>query len=122
MLEVLIGALAELEEEAQTIVEAEGREIGVFRLGDEVYAYENRCPHQGGPACEGKIIPKVETIVRDDRTVAGERFSDTRIHFVCPWHGWEFDMRTGRHAGDPSYRVKPVDVVHRDGQIFLRLG
>lgn len=121
MVDVLIGSFDDLEEDSQTLVEAEGREIGVFRLGSDVFAYENRCPHQGGPACEGKIIPRVEQIVRDDRTVAGERFSETDIHFVCPWHGWEFDMRTGRHAGDPRFRVKPVETAVRDGQVFLRL-
>jgi len=118
-MEVHVGALADLEEDAQTIVTVGRLEIGVFRLGDELFAYENRCAHQGGPACEGKIIPRVVSLVGDDRVARGEDFKDDEMHFVCPWHGWEYDMRTGRHAGNPKIRLRPVEVIRRDGQVYL---
>jgi nitrite reductase/ring-hydroxylating ferredoxin subunit len=119
--EIHIGQLASLKEEAQTIVYIENLEIGVFRLGDDVYAYENRCPHQGGPSCEGRIIPRVEAILDTDQTSIGERFSDTAINFVCPWHGWEYDMRTGQNIGNPKIRVRKFDVIKRDGEVYLRI-
>jgi len=50
----------------------------------------------------------------------GLRFSNRR-HVVCPWHGYEFDIETGRHPGDPAVRLKPVKVDVRDGQIFIKL-
>ena len=83
-MEVHIGALTDLEEDAQTIVRRDGIEIGVFRLGDELFAYENKCAHQGGPACEGKIIPKVVAIVGEDRDRAGRRFRRNRNAFCLP--------------------------------------
>jgi len=63
-----------------------------------------------GPACQGKIIAKVEEVVADDRTSKGLEFSKTKINVVCPWHGFEFDIRTGRHHGNPRYRLKPIKV------------
>lgn len=51
-----------------------GQEIAIFNLGDRFVAIENKCPHQGGPLCDG--------------IVAG-----TTV--VCPLHGWRFDLDTG---------------------------
>ena len=67
----------------------------VFKLGGEFFAYLNHCPHMGGPACQGKIIAKVEEVIADDRTSKGMEFSKTKMNVVCPWHGFEFDIRTG---------------------------
>jgi nitrite reductase/ring-hydroxylating ferredoxin subunit len=38
---------------------------------------------------------------------------------VCPWHGWEFDIESGRHCGDPKYRLRPVDVRVRDNRVYV---
>lgn len=51
-----------------------GLEIAIFNLGDRFVTIENKCPHQGGPLCDG--------------IVAG-----TAV--VCPLHGWRFDLDTG---------------------------
>jgi nitrite reductase/ring-hydroxylating ferredoxin subunit len=40
---------------------------------------------------------------------------------VCPWHGWEFDLDTGRHCGDPKYRLRPIDVRVRDERVYVTL-
>ncbi|MBV8743817.1 MAG: hypothetical protein JO134_02105 [Xanthobacteraceae bacterium] len=79
------------------------------------------CPHIGGPACQGKIIAKVEEDVAADRTSQGFVFSKTKINVVCPWHGFEFDIRTGRHHGNPRYRLKPIKVRVEDGQVIVSL-
>jgi nitrite reductase/ring-hydroxylating ferredoxin subunit len=120
-MELHIGALGDFEENNQSIVKNGEFEIGVFRLGDDLYAYDNRCAHQGGPACEGKIIPKVIAVVGPDRAVQCDDFSDTDIHFVCPWHGWEYDMRTGRSAADPRVRLHKFEVLQRSGEVYLVL-
>lgn len=49
-------------------------EVALFDLGDAIVAYENACPHQGGPVGEGFV---------EGATV------------TCPWHAWCFDLRTG---------------------------
>ena len=52
------------------------------------YAYSNFCLHQGGPACEGLTIAKVEERLRPDKTSQGLYFSETQMNFVCPGTAW----------------------------------
>ncbi|MGZ3415656.1 MAG: Rieske (2Fe-2S) protein, partial [Isosphaeraceae bacterium] len=92
------------------IVSHDGQEIGVFHWQGKFYAYENLCLHQGGPACEGIMMHKVEDVIGADRTWHGQRFSDQEIHFVCPWHGYEYDLKTGECAADRSLKLKSFDV------------
>ena len=60
----------------------------------------------GGPACQGKMIAKVEEVIAEDRTSKGMTFSKSKMHVVCPWHGFEFDIRTGIHPGNPKARLR----------------
>ena len=96
--------------------------MGVFRLGDDFFAYANVCPHMGGPACQGKMIAKVDEMLAADQTSMGMAFSKSHQHVVCPWHGFEFDIRTGRHPGNPKLRLRPVQVrVSDDGDVMVSL-
>jgi nitrite reductase/ring-hydroxylating ferredoxin subunit len=118
--EVAIAKLSDLADGDHRIFAVGTLEVGIFRLGDRVVAYENVCPHAGGPVCQGKIFRKVEEALTPDKKSAGLRFSDRR-NVVCPWHGYEFDLETGCHPGDPNVRLTPVPVAIRDGQIYLSL-
>ena len=118
--EVAVGALADLADGDHRIFAIEDIEVGVFRVGDRVVAYENICPHAGGPVCQGKIFNRVEELLTPEKKSLGLRFS-TRRNIVCPWHGYEFDIETGCHQGDRAVRLKPVKVDVRDGQIFIGL-
>ena len=97
-------------------------EVGIFRTGSKVLAYENVCPHAGGPVCQGKIFNQVEEIITPDKKSAGLRFGKQR-HIVCPWHGYEFDLATGCHPGDAvgaadagaSRRARRADLRQRAG-------
>jgi nitrite reductase/ring-hydroxylating ferredoxin subunit len=100
------------------VLRVDAFEVGIFREGDRLVAYENHCPHDGGPVCQGKVIPRVEEELAADQTSCGLRFSNKR-NIVCPWHGWEFDLETGRHCGDPKYRLRPVDVKVRDNRVYV---
>lgn len=53
----------------------------VARIGGELSAVLNECPHRGAPLAEGMV-------------------EDGRI--VCPWHGWSFDPKTGAELNDPK--------------------
>ena len=75
---------------------------------DQFYAYSNFCLHQGGPACEGLTIAKVEERLMPDKTSKGLYFSDTEMHFVCPWHGYEYDMRSGECVSRPPAQAPQV--------------
>ena len=94
-------------------------EIGVFHRNGNIVAYENLCAHQGGPACEGLIMHKVEEIILPDKTYKGQRFSETQTHFVCPWHGFEYDIATGECAADRKIRLRKFDVVTKEKAIYV---
>ena len=121
MREINVGPASAFGDPGRKLIEFGGIEVGVFKLGDEFFAYENFCPHRGGPACQGKIIAKVEEVVADDRTSKGLEFSKTKINMVCPWHGFEFDIRTGRHPGNPRYWLKPVKVRVEGADVIVTL-
>jgi nitrite reductase/ring-hydroxylating ferredoxin subunit len=121
MRDINVGPASAFADPGRKLIEANGVEVGVFKLGGEFFAYENVCPHIGGPACQGKIIAKVEEVVAEDRTSKGFAFSKTKINIVCPWHGFEFDIRTGRHHGNPRYRLKPIKVRIEGADVIVSL-
>ncbi|WP_172294672.1 Rieske (2Fe-2S) protein [Pseudoruegeria sp. HB172150] len=92
------------------LVHVEGRDIAVFNLGDRFAAVSNKCPHEGADLCAGKVFGFPEA-----DGPGCYRVSD-RLMVRCPWHGWEFDLETGRSYVDPNrVRVKPFDVSVSDG-------
>src|SRR5437588_12962896 len=103
MAEQFVAKAAEMNDGDRRIVFMGEHEIGVFKEKGEYYAYSNFCPHQGGPACEGLTIAKVEERIMPDKTSRGLYFSDTELHSVCPRHGMEYDMKTGECGADPAF-------------------
>jgi 3-phenylpropionate/trans-cinnamate dioxygenase ferredoxin subunit len=90
------------------IVRARGRSYGIFNIGGSFHALLNHCPHQGGALCKGPL----QTFVEADAP-GRVRFDSSQAFVQCPWHGWEFDVRTGRSYADPArMRVRgyPVEV------------
>jgi nitrite reductase/ring-hydroxylating ferredoxin subunit len=120
--EVVICPVAELEDGQPLLVEVGGLELGIIKYGELVVAYENRCAHQGGPVCTGDVVGKYEQLLNPDGTVAGERFSTEEIHLVCPWHGWEYDLRTGVNVADPRFRLRGFRTSVREGQVVVNIG
>jgi len=119
MTEWRVCTLAELEERGRSTVEVDGRSVGVFLLDDGLRAYTDICPHQGGPVCQGKVMPRVVALLGPDREVVTEAYADDAFHIVCPWHGWEFDIDSGRCVGDSRYGLQPYRVFERDGQVYV---
>jgi nitrite reductase/ring-hydroxylating ferredoxin subunit len=81
-------------------------ELGVFNVAGEIRAYRNACPHAGAPVCTGKISGTSQP-----SKVYEYIYGSEGCILRCPWHGWEFDLRTGEHLVDPDVRLKslPVD-------------
>ena len=94
-------------------------ELGVFRVDGQLVAYENRCMHQGGPVCTGEIMGRYEQVLNADGTIAGERFDEAEPHLVCPWHGWEYDLASGRCAADRRFRLRRYPVTLKDGDVYV---
>jgi nitrite reductase/ring-hydroxylating ferredoxin subunit len=119
--EVFVEKVDAFKEKECRLVSRNGREVGVFRLGDEYFAWHNTCAHQGGPVCQGRIFPRVIQTLGEDQTTAGTVYSEEDIHIVCPWHGYEYNIRTGRNAGHPRLRLRPAPIVVRDGAVYVQL-
>jgi len=119
MAEQYVGKSAEFKDGDRRIIFAGEHEIGVFRHEGQFYAYSNFCLHQGGPACEGLTIAKVEERLRPDMTSQGLYFSETEMHFVCPWHGMEYDMKTGECVSDRKLKLRKYQVVEKGDEVYV---
>jgi len=121
MTEVVVGQVSAFPETGRLVIEVDGVEVGVFRRNGQFSAYENVCPHMGGPVCQGKIIGRVEERIADDKTSRGFAFSPDRTNIVCPWHGYEFDIATGQHQGNPRMRLRALKIDVVDGDLIVTL-
>jgi 3-phenylpropionate/trans-cinnamate dioxygenase ferredoxin subunit len=102
----IVATVNEIPAGTRKIVELEGRSIGIFNIGGEFFALRNRCPHQGGPLCEGKLGYAIEAAAPGAYVVTRP---DEMLR--CPWHGWEFDVRTGQSWWNPArQRVRSYEV------------
>jgi nitrite reductase/ring-hydroxylating ferredoxin subunit len=118
MAEWFVAKASDLPDGDRRIVTAGNNEIGVFHHGGAYYAYSNYCVHSGGPACEGILINQVVDLIAPDRTYQGQTFSD-EVHFVCPWHGYEYDITTGHCIGDRRLKLKKFEVVRRGDDLYV---
>jgi nitrite reductase/ring-hydroxylating ferredoxin subunit len=119
MAEVFVARRSELADGARTFVEVGGVEVGVLEHDGRLYAYENRCLHQGGPACEGVLLERVEQVLDAEGMARGGRLDPGDPHLVCPWHGWEYHLETGACVTDERRRLRRYEVAERDGEVFV---
>jgi nitrite reductase/ring-hydroxylating ferredoxin subunit len=107
-----VGSLEELDRDGRVVARVAGREVGVVRdPGSEaLHGIRNRCPHHGGPLCLGRIEER-------QGGAPGTYALTGRPILRCPWHGWEFDLETGRCLDDPSLRVAVYAVEVADGRV-----
>ena len=119
MAEIYVGREDEFEDRGRKVIASGDVEIGVFFVDGEFYAYENRCVHQGGPICQGRILNRVVEVLAEDKTSQGLAWSEEDVHVVCPWHGYEFNIKTGRHPGYKNARLRPFDVKVTGGEVYV---
>jgi 3-phenylpropionate/trans-cinnamate dioxygenase ferredoxin subunit len=85
------------------LVDVDGRKIGIFNAGGDLYAIEDRCSHDDGPLAEGEFDPERRTV-------------------ECPRHGSLFDLTNGRPKTLPAYLSVATFPVHvEDGVIKLEV-
>lgn len=103
--------VSEMPPGSRKLVTIGGRDIGVFRLEDgRFFGLRNRCPHRGAPLCAGRLMG----LVTAERPYQLVRQREGEI-LRCPWHGWEFDLTTGRSVFMPEgVRVKSYPVRVQD--------
>ena len=119
MQEVFVAGVEEIADGERRVVEGGEYEIGVFRLGDDYFAWESNCPHQGGPVCQGRIMNRVTEVLDEGKRSSGFRFVEEDVHIICPWHGFEFNIRTGTHPGDSQAQLRGFEVAIRDGGVYV---
>lgn len=81
-----------------TLVSVDGRDVALFRRGDEILAIGNECPHQAGSLCDGWVEGDI---------------------VICPLHGWEFDLRSGACMTVPGEDVPRYTATVEHGAIYL---
>jgi nitrite reductase/ring-hydroxylating ferredoxin subunit len=95
---IRVARVSDLREDQAKLVIVRGREVALFFRGGQYYALDNRCPHQGGPL--------------------GEGFFDGDS-IICPWHHWDFHLKTGRSRLGEDVCVKTYAVEVTDEEIFI---
>jgi nitrite reductase/ring-hydroxylating ferredoxin subunit len=120
-LRLLAGSSDGIPEKGRLVVDIGDRTVGIFRVGGRLFAYENRCPHMGGPVCQGLIIPAVREVLNDRQVSTGYAFDESEMRIVCPWHGYEYSIETGSHPAKESIRLKRVAVEEEGGDVYVTL-
>jgi len=100
MPEFVVASTQELKPGSGKVAEINGQSIAIFNVEGTYYATDNTCLHRGGPLGEGELEGEVVT---------------------CPWHAWQFNVKTGISVNNPSACVKtfPVKVEGNDVKISL---
>jgi nitrite reductase/ring-hydroxylating ferredoxin subunit len=112
----VVAPVADIPPGERRIFEVAGRSIGVFNVDGRFFAVRNSCPHQGGPLCLGPTVG-----LATSRRPGEITYTREGEILRCPWHGWEFDLETGRSVFDPARtRVKgyPVEVEELQAETF----
>lgn len=115
-----VGRLHDFAERSITIVIVgrHQREIGILRWNcDSVYALHNRCPHHGGPLCEGTVVPTLASLA----DAWGIAVDQDRPVIVCPWHLWEFSAATGACLTDGRMRARTFKTLIADDRVYVDL-
>jgi len=95
-----VARVEDVEPGSVTTVHAGDQTLALARVGDEFYAVHGHCCHMQGPLGEGALEENV---------------------LSCPWHGWQYDVRTGENEFDRAIRLETFDVVVEDGDVKVAL-
>jgi nitrite reductase (NADH) small subunit len=111
-----VGRVSELPPGERRLVEVKGHSIGLFNVNGEIVAALNLCPHELAPVCRGKV--RGTTLPSSPGEYRWGREGEI---LACPWHGWEFDLLTGRALADERVRLRRYPVIVEDDTIFVTL-
>jgi nitrite reductase/ring-hydroxylating ferredoxin subunit len=111
-----LGSLDEFPAGGHRVVMMGRLEIGVFNVDGELYALPNICPHAQGPLCEGPVTGEWLCTA-----ASGFKFDydGRRRIIVCPWHGAEFDIPTGRCLSSAKFKVRSFPVTISEGRVTV---
>lgn len=114
----VVGKTDDLQEGQGMLVTVANRSIGIFKVGGEFYGLMNKCPHLGGELCKGRLTGALTS------DGPGHYHYDPETTLImCPWHGWEYDIRTGQsylNPKTPRARSYPVQVTS-GGEVTIEI-
>jgi nitrite reductase (NADH) small subunit len=93
---VTVGRVDDFPPGETRAVSAGDRQIALARVEDKFFATQAACLHLHGPLGEGRLEGHVLT---------------------CPWHGWQYDVRTGTNEFDLAIQLETYEVVVEDGEV-----
>jgi len=99
-LKVLVASIEDLPEGRAIAVDVGRRRLAIFRYQGEIFALDETCPHRGGPLHQGDVESGV---------------------VLCPWHQWQFDLRTGCSPLNPLSRVNTYRIERVGSEIWVEL-
>ncbi len=95
----IVARLDEIKPGQMYYVEIDGLPIALANVDGVIYAFGDSCRHEGGPLSSGVLRDEIVT---------------------CPWHGWAYNVRTGKALIPPvGLRIPTYPVVVEDGQIAV---
>ena len=116
--EYTVAEAAELPPGSQRVVLVGRREIGLFNIGGTFHALPNLCPHQIGPLCTGKVSGTLNSSRENGWKVEWVREGEI---LICPWHGLEYHIPSGRCLAYPEVRLRSYEVRVDKGMVKIRL-
>ena len=96
---IKVTVLSEIPKGEGKLVEVDGREIALYQHEGKVYAIDNICPHAGGPMAEGACNGELA---------------------MCPWHGWEFNIKTGICDFNDQIRLECFEVKIEGEDVYVK--
>lgn len=97
---VRLASVDEIEPGAGKEITAAGRIIALFNVDGELHAIDGICAHAGGPVGKGSLDGSIVT---------------------CPWHGWQYDVRSGQHCLTPTICQQSFPVTIENGEVWIEL-
>jgi nitrite reductase/ring-hydroxylating ferredoxin subunit len=95
-------ALDELTDGTARLFVLRQRKIALARVGDDVFAVQDACPHFNGPLSDGTV-------------------SVARKELICPWHRFRFELATGCSVTNPDLKAPTYPVSIEDGHVFVTI-
>lgn len=116
---IRVAETSDLDHGDRAFVEIDGHEVGVVNYQGNYYAFRNRCPHQYGPVCEGLVRGQLVADWGDVGERTTETIDENQGSVSCPKHGWEFDIESGHHVGDPSIQLDTYETTVEDSVVYV---
>ena len=95
-----VASADEIEPGTLACVRVGEEELALALVDGEFYAVQGHCLHLHGPLCQGRLEGHV---------------------LSCPWHGWQYDIRTGENEFDRAIKLETYDVQVEDGEVRVAL-